>query len=164
MGKKRGTTRAPSKEEDPSRTSSSIATPEVEALQATIKQSKKDQLEQLQETLAFTESQLSQSQVALQMGRDKQNETMNLFQQRIALSSSPNTLKPRQPRPQDLAYKAAIDQQQDHLPTPEPPAQTDHVMNLLANLTRVMKDSNKSDIALPPKFNGKDEKWEQWHK
>ena len=61
MEKKRSTTRAPPKEEDPSKTSSSIDTPEVEALQATLKQTKKDQLEQLQETLAFTESQLFQS-------------------------------------------------------------------------------------------------------
>ena len=63
MEKKRSTTRAPTKEEDPLKTSSSIDTPEVEALQATLKQAKKDQLEQLQETLAFTESQLFQSQV-----------------------------------------------------------------------------------------------------
>jgi hypothetical protein len=113
MEKKRSTTRAPQKEEDPSKTSSSIDTPEVEALQATLKQAKKDQLEQLQETLAITESQLFQSQVALQRSRDKQSETMNLFQQSMAMSPSPNTLKPRQPRPQDLAYKAAIDNQDD---------------------------------------------------
>jgi hypothetical protein len=149
MEKKRSTTRVPPKEEDPSRTSRSIETPEVKALQATLKQAKKDQLEQSQETLAFTESQLLQSQVALQMSRDKQNETMNLFQQSMALSLSPNTLKLLQPRPQDLAYKAAIDHQQDHPATPEPPAQTDHVVSLLANLSQVMKDSNKSDIGPP---------------
>jgi hypothetical protein len=56
MEKKRSTTRAPQKEEDPSKTSSSIDTPEVEALQATLKQAKKDQLEQLQETLAITDA------------------------------------------------------------------------------------------------------------
>jgi hypothetical protein len=62
MEKKRGTTRVPQKEEDPSRTSSSIDTPEVEPLQATLKKAQKDQLESLQETLALTESKLIQSQ------------------------------------------------------------------------------------------------------
>jgi hypothetical protein len=160
MDKKRGTTRVPQKEEDSSRTSSSIETPEVEALQATLKKAQKDQLEQLQETLALTESKLSQSQAALQLSRDKQSETMNLFQQSMAISPSPNTLRPRQPRPQDLAYQAAIDTQDDR-ETPQPAIQNDPVIGLLANLTQVMRDSNKSDIALPPKFNGKDEKWEQ---
>jgi hypothetical protein len=137
MEKKRPMTHAPPKEEDPSRTSSSIDTPEVEALQATLKQAKKDQLEQLQETLTFTESQLIQSQIALQLSRDKQSETMTLFQQSMAISPSPNTLKPRQPRPQDLAYKAAIDNQDDR-ETPQPPVQNDPVINLIANLTQVM--------------------------
>ncbi len=132
-------------------------------MQTTLKEAQKDQLEQLQETLALTESKLIQSQAALQLSRDKQSETMNLFQQSMAISPSPNTLRPRQPRPQDLAYQAAIDTQDDR-ETPQPPIQNDSVIDLLANFTQVMKGSNKSDIALPPKFNGKDVKCEQWHK
>ncbi len=88
---------------------------------------------------------------------------MNLFQQSMAISPSPNTLRPRQPRPQDLVYQAAIDTQDDQ-ETPQRTIHNDPVIGLLANLTQVMRDSNKRDIALPPKFNGKDEKWEQWHK
>jgi hypothetical protein len=106
-------------------------------VEAILKQTQKDQIEQLQETLALTESKLIHSQEALKLSQEKQSETMNLFQQSMAASpKSPNTLRPRQPRPQDLAYQAAIDNQDDREALPQ--QQNDPVMDILNNLTQVM--------------------------
>ena len=39
-----------------------------------------------------------------------------------------------------------------------------NVLKLFSHLTNALKDTTKSDVNLPPKFYGDDDKWEGWYK
>jgi len=38
------------------------------------------------------------------------------------------------------------------------------MLKLFTNLTYALKDTSKSDVSLPPKYYGDDDKWEGWYK
>jgi hypothetical protein len=46
----------------------------------------------------------------------------------------------------------------------ESKSEQDKMLTLFSNLANALKSSTKSDVSLPPKFYGDDDKWEEWYK
>ncbi len=77
----------------------------------------------------------------------------------------PNINKPRVPRPQDTAYQVVIQQKEiEQEYENEPTNDGREMLKLFTHLTSALKDTTKSDVKMPPKFYGDDEKWEGWYK
>jgi hypothetical protein len=78
------------------------------------------------------------------------------------MPSSPLGLTPRVPRPQDVAYQAALKDQQDNnaKQTAEELKTEDGIMRLFSKLVQALIDNNNADVSTPPHFSGKDEVWE----
>ena len=87
----------------------------------------------------------------------------------VPITPGPNINKPRAPRPQDTAYQAVM-QQKENEQAQEGEQYTDgndggrEMLKLFTHLTSALKDTSKSDVSLPPKFYGDDDKWEGWYK
>ena len=87
----------------------------------------------------------------------------------VPLTPGPNINKPKVPRPQDAAYQAVM-QQKEVEQEQEGEQYTNandggrEMLKLFTHLTTVLKDTSKSDVSLPPKFYGDDDKWEGWYK
>ena len=81
---------------------------------------------------------------------------------------SPHGLTPRVPRPQDLAYQAAL-QQEAAQETDKALNQADQlqsqegVLKLFSQLAQALTDNNNADVSTPPHFSGKDDEWETWY-
>ena len=104
-------------------------------------------------------------------GRNPTNKTENTastYTPKVAIPSSPLGLIPRVPRPQDVAYQAALQQGKA--------AQTDTgesfakelttetgVLKMFSKLAQALTENNNSDVSSPPHFSGKDDEWETWY-
>jgi hypothetical protein len=76
-----------------------------------------------------------------------------------SIPSSPLGLTPRVPQPQDVAYQAALKDQQDNnaKETAEELKTEDGIMRLFSKLAQALTDNNDADVSTPPHFSGKDE-------
>ncbi len=82
----------------------------------------------------------------------------------ILLTPGPNINKPRFPRPQDAAYREIMIADEKSKEEGESKTEQDKMFTLFSNLANALKSSTKSDVSLPPKFHGDDDKWEGWYK
>ena len=80
----------------------------------------------------------------------------------LSMPASPLGLTPRVPRPQDVAYQAALQDHKEHkaLETAEEFKSEDGIMRLFSKLAQALTDNNNADVSTPPHFSGKDEEWE----
>jgi hypothetical protein len=101
-------------------------------------------------------------------GRNPPDKTASTFTPRAAIPSSPLGLTPRVPRPQDVAYQAALKQQQAEQTkeaanlTEELKSETG-ILKLFSKLAQALTDNNNVDVSSPPHFSGKDDEWETWY-
>jgi hypothetical protein len=90
------------------------------------------------------------------------------FTPQAAIPSSPLGLTPRVPRPQDVAYQAALNQRQAE-PTEAGTNLTNElqtetgVLKLFSKLAQALTENNNADVSSPPHFSGKDDEWETWY-
>jgi hypothetical protein len=81
---------------------------------------------------------------------------------------SPHGLKPRVPRPQDVAYQEALKRGKDQ-DTDKTIAEMEHfksdtgILSMFSKLAQALTDSNNSDVSTPSHFTGKDDEWETWY-
>jgi hypothetical protein len=117
------------------------------------------ELEELTDTLVDT------------AGRNPPEKTANTntaFTPRAAIPSSPLGLTPRVPRPQDVAYQAALKQRQAEqtekdISTVDELKTETGVLKLFSKLAQALTDNNNSDVSTPPHFSGKDDEWATWY-
>jgi hypothetical protein len=99
---------------------------------------------------------------------DKTEHTASTYSPHVAIPSSPLGLTPRVPRPQDVAYQAALNQKQAETTkageklTAELNTETG-VLKLFSKLAQALTDNNNTDVSSPPHFSGKDDEWETWY-
>ena len=131
------------------------------------------QLKEMNNLLFEQRRELEQAQEALKESQQQHKETSQAYTEisqklsnSIPLTPGPNINKPRIPRPQDVAYKAVIENQTNEKEEVEEQNESEqgNIMKIFSQLTNVLKETNKSDINTPPKFYGDDEKWEGWYK
>jgi hypothetical protein len=79
--------------------------------------------------------------------------------------SSPLGLTPRIPRPQDVAYQAALKDQQDTTArqTVEEFKSEEGILKLFSKLASALTETDNSDVSTLPNFSGKDDEWETWY-
>jgi hypothetical protein len=77
-------------------------------------------------------------------------------------SPGPNILKPRTPRLQDIAYQTIIGSSKTSEKKDNEITEQTAVIHMFSNLTKALKDTAKTDVPYPPKFNGNDSMWEKW--
>ncbi len=84
----------------------------------------------------------------------------------IPITPGPNINKPRMPRPQDTAYQFVMQLKEKNEQEQESESANDgkEMLRQFSNLTNALKDTSKSDVNLPRKFYGDDDKWEGWYK
>jgi len=82
----------------------------------------------------------------------------------VPLTPGPNINRPRIPRPQDAAYQEIMIADEKSKEEDESNTEQDKMLTLFTNLANALKSSTKSDVSLPPKFYGDDDKWEGWYK
>jgi hypothetical protein len=82
----------------------------------------------------------------------------------IPITPGANINKPRIPRPQDTAYQEIMIANEKNKEEGESKSEQDKMLKLFSNLANALKSSTKSDVSLPPKFYGDDDKWEGWYK
>ena len=77
----------------------------------------------------------------------------------------PHRLQPRAPRPEDLEYLEKIQLQQEHEHTNPAPLQPNptNVLDIVKQLAKAMRDTDKSDTTEPTKFSGEDHHWDEWN-
>jgi hypothetical protein len=75
-----------------------------------------------------------------------------------------NINKPRIPRPQDTAYQEIMSAKEKEREEEESTTEQNDILKLFSNLANALKSNTKSDVNLPPKFYGGDDKWEGWYK
>ena len=132
---------------------------------------KEIQILQLQALLQEQSQQLEETQQALRYSQTERQETSQAFAEvsqklsnSVPLTPGPNINKPRLPRPQDIAYQAALKSQEKETDDEKDPSGPDNILKIFSHLTTVLKETNKTDVNMPPKFNGDDNHWEAWSK
>ena len=131
-------------------------------------QDEKEQLmemmnDQQQELLALREA-LKYSQEEKKAASIAYMEISQKLTNSIPLTPGPNINKPRIPRPQDAAYQEIMIADEKNKEDDESKTEQDKMLTLFTNLANALKSSTKSDVSLPPKFYGDDDKWEGWYK
>jgi hypothetical protein len=137
------------------------STPEISArsrisLDGTMAQredEKEEQILQLQALLREQSQQLEETQQALRNSQTERQETSQAFAEvsqklsnSIPLTPGPNLNKPRQPRPQDLAYQAMIQNQAEAIDVNKENNQAeDKIMQIFSHLTNVLKETTKTE-------------------
>ncbi len=81
----------------------------------------------------------------------------------VPITPGPNINRPRIPRPQDAAYQAVMQSKRNE-DEGESTDENKDMLKLFSNLANALKDTSKTDVNLPPKFYGDDDKWEGWYK
>jgi hypothetical protein len=76
----------------------------------------------------------------------------------VPLTPGPNINRPRIPRPQDAAYQEIMIADEKSKEEDESNTEQDKMLTLFTNLANALKSSTKSDVSLPPKFYGDDDK------
>ncbi len=99
---------------------------------------------------------------------NKTENTASTYTPKVAIPSSPLGLTPRVPRPQDVAYQAALHEgKAAQTDTGESFAQEltteTGVLKMFSKLAQALTDNNNSDVSSPPHFSGKDDEWETWY-
>ncbi len=86
----------------------------------------------------------------------------------IQRTTVPNVNKPRVPRPQDTAYQEAVRavslKETDEGNEEGSKIQEEDLFKIFSNLASAVTETSKTDVRLPPKFYGDDDKWESWYK
>ena len=137
------------------------STPEISArsrlsLDGTMAQredEKEEQILQLQALLREQSQQLEETQQARRYSQTERQETSQAFAEvsqklsnSIPLTPGPNLNKPRQPRPQDLAYQVMIQNQAKAIDVNEENNQAeDKIMQIFSHLTNVLKETTKTE-------------------
>jgi hypothetical protein len=169
---------SPVREEDQN-TSSSIATssedlpmvtPMTRSFSATIDKQNAEN-EQLRK-------QIAKLKATLQATRDELTDTAEVLATNVSSTHRPSTpplsipvpssplgLTPRLPRPQDVAYQAALKGQHDTAArqTVEEFKSEEGILKLFSKLANALTETNNSDVSTPPNFSGKDDEWETWY-
>ena len=123
-------------------------------------------LQQERELLELKEA-LRESQIEKQATSIAYREVSEKLSNSVLLTPGPNINKPRIPRPQDAAYQAVMQSKEKIEDKPEVDSTNDsgnEMLKLFTHLTNALKDTSKSDVNMPPKFYGDDDKWEGWYK
>ena len=123
-------------------------------------------LQQERELLELKEA-LRESQIESQATSIAYREVSEKLSNSVLLTPGPNINKPRIPRPQDAAYQAVMQPKGMIEQKPEVDSTNDggkEMLKLFTHLTNALKDTSKSDVNMPPKFFGDDDKWEGWYK
>jgi hypothetical protein len=122
---------------------------------------KEDQILLLQALLKEQSQQLEETQQALRYSQTERHETSQAFAEisqklsnSVPLTPGPNINKPKLPRPQDLAYQAALKSQAKETDEEKDPSEENNMLKIFSHLTNVLKETNKTDVNMPPKFNG----------
>ena len=121
---------------------------------------------------------IAKLQATLRATRDDLNETAEVLAANVSRTHRPSTpplsmpvpssplgLTPRLPRPQDVAYQAALKGQQDTTAqkTVEEFKSEEGILKLFSKLANALTETNNSDVSTPPNFSGKDDEWETWY-
>jgi hypothetical protein len=127
---------------------------------------KEAQIQQLQALLREQSQQLEQTQQALRYSQTERQETSQAFAEisqklsnSIPITPGPNINNPRLPRPQDLAYQAMIQNQEKTIDEENDSSEEKNILKIFSRLTNVLKETTKTDVNMPPKFNGDDNHW-----
>jgi hypothetical protein len=77
----------------------------------------------------------------------------------------PHRLQPRAPRPEDVEYLEKLQLQQEHEQNQPAPPQPNpnNVLDIVKQLAKAMRDTDKSDTTEPTKFSGEDHHWDEWN-
>ena len=118
---------------------------------------KEDQILQLQALLREQSLQLEETQQALRYSQTERHETSQAFAEisqklsnSVPLTPGPNINKPKLPRPQDLAYQAALKSQAKETDEEKDPSEENNMLKIFSHLTNVLKETNKTDVNMPP--------------
>ena len=124
----------------------------------------KKKILRLQATLNNTRDELNETTEALVANVNTPHDPTARFRP-LSIPASPLGLTPRVPRPQDVAYQAALQDHKEHkaLETAEEFKSEDGIMRLFSKLAQALTDNNNADVSTPPHFSGKDEEWETWY-
>jgi hypothetical protein len=136
---------------------------------------KEQQIMQLQELLADQQRELMEKQEALQESQERQLSTSKAYTElsekltnSIQLTPGPNVNKPRVPKPQDTAYQNAVRavslKETDESNEEGSKIQEKDLFKIFSNLASALTETSKTDVSLPPKFYGDDDRWESWYK
>jgi hypothetical protein len=119
----------------------------------------------LKATLNNTRDELTETTEALVANVNSQHDSTASRPRPMSMSASPLGLTPRVPRPQDVAYQAALKDQKDNKAseTAEEFKTEDGIMRLFSKLAQALTDNNNADVSTPPHFSGKDDEWETWY-
>ncbi len=82
----------------------------------------------------------------------------------VPITPGPNINRPRIPRPQDAAYQAVMQSKRNEDEGESTDDESKDMLKLDPNLANALKDTSKTDVNLPLKFYGDDDKWEGWYK
>ena len=136
---------------------------------------KDQQIELMNEHVMQQQKELQDLREALRESQEERQATSMAYKEiserltnSVPLTPGPNINKPRIPRPQDTAYQAVMQQKENEQAQEGESNTTDdggkEMLRLFTHLTNALKDTSKTDVSLPPKFYGDDEKWEGWYK
>jgi hypothetical protein len=129
--------------------------------------------ERVNELFLQQEKELIELKEALRESQNERQATSMAYQEMskrlsnsIPITPGPNINKPRMPRPQDAAYQAVMQLKEKNEQGQESEATNEgnEMLRLFSHLTNTLKDTSKSDVNLPPKIYGDDDKWEGWYK
>jgi hypothetical protein len=123
-------------------------------------------LQQERELLELKEA-LRESQIERQATSIAYRRVSEKLSNSVLLTPGPNINKPRISRPQDTAYQAVMQSKENIEQEQDVDATNDggkEMLKLFTHLTNALKDTSKSDVNMPPKFYGDDDKWKGWYK
>ena len=160
--------------------SSGLTTPEImarsrkslEGITMGNDEEKDQQMELMTEQFIQQQRELEDLKEALKESQEQRQATSRAYREiserltnSVPITPGPNINKPRVPRPQDTAYQAVIQQKKiEQEYENEPTNEGREMLKLFTHLTSALNDTTKSDVNMPPKFYGDDEKWEGWYK
>ena len=126
------------------------------------------EMERMNEQVLQQEKELFELREALRESQIERQATSNAYREMseklsnsIPLTPGPNINKPRVPRPQDTAYQAVMQTKAQSEQGQTVDTTNDggkELLTLFTHLTSALKDTSKSDVNLPPKFYGDDDK------
>ena len=135
----------------------------------------KDQhIHYLSELLRDQEQKLKETNEALQESLGRQQSTSQAYAEisqklmnSVPITPGPNVNKPRVQRPQDTAYQTAVKtilEKENEGKGDGTMKDEKDVLKIFTHLANALNETSKTDVNLPPKFYGDDDKWEAWYK
>jgi hypothetical protein len=124
------------------------------------------QIADLQAIIDMQTEKLQLTADALQASKAHAIEQAALLQRQLFSTPSPNQNTPSPERPQDIAYKQALETQAVAEPaiTDAPTADQKQIIQFVGEIVKAITRKDTSDIDSPPKFTGNDDDWEAWYK